>query len=140
LVQAFPKKWWVESDFTAPNLPLSFSQRILRGGLPVYGIKDFNDDEIKGTFYQSELQKTDVKDDDLWKMEQILKTRGKGLNKQYFAKWLHWANKFNSWQTDVGRGHPHAAFTIYVHLIEITKIEGRLPPDSIFNLGKGPTV
>lgn len=41
------------------------SQRILRGGLPVYRIKDFNDDEIKGTFYQSELQKTDVKDDDL---------------------------------------------------------------------------
>jgi hypothetical protein len=23
LVQAFPKKWWVESDFTAPNLPIS---------------------------------------------------------------------------------------------------------------------
>jgi hypothetical protein len=23
LIQAFPKKWWVESDFTAPNLPLS---------------------------------------------------------------------------------------------------------------------
>jgi len=23
LVQAFPKKWWVESDFTAPNLPLT---------------------------------------------------------------------------------------------------------------------
>jgi len=22
LVQAFPKKWWVESDFTASNLPL----------------------------------------------------------------------------------------------------------------------
>ena len=22
LVQAFSKKWWVESDFTAPNLPL----------------------------------------------------------------------------------------------------------------------
>jgi hypothetical protein len=22
LVQAFPKKWWVESDFTAPNLAL----------------------------------------------------------------------------------------------------------------------
>jgi hypothetical protein len=41
------------------------SQRILRGGLPVYRIKNFNDDDIKGTFYQSELQKTDVKDDDL---------------------------------------------------------------------------
>jgi hypothetical protein len=22
LVQAFPKKWWVESDFKAPDLPL----------------------------------------------------------------------------------------------------------------------
>ena len=22
LVEAFPKKWWVASDFTAPNLPL----------------------------------------------------------------------------------------------------------------------
>jgi hypothetical protein len=73
------------------------SQRIIRGGLPVYRIKDFNDDEIKGTFYQSELQKKDVKDDDLWKMEQILKTRGKRRHKQYFVKWLHWASKFNSW-------------------------------------------
>jgi hypothetical protein len=29
LVQAFLKKWWVESDFKAPNLPLSlrFKQR-----------------------------------------------------------------------------------------------------------------
>jgi hypothetical protein len=25
LVQAFLKKWWVESDFKAPNLPLSKS-------------------------------------------------------------------------------------------------------------------
>jgi hypothetical protein len=22
LVQAFPKKWWFESDFTVPNIPL----------------------------------------------------------------------------------------------------------------------
>jgi hypothetical protein len=30
------------------------SQRILRGGLPVYRIKDFNDDEIKGTSQQTD--------------------------------------------------------------------------------------
>jgi hypothetical protein len=28
LVQAFVKKWWVESDFKAPNLPLSFTALI----------------------------------------------------------------------------------------------------------------
>lgn len=73
------------------------SQRILRGGLPIYRITDFNGDEIKGTFYQSELQKTNVKDDDIWKVEKILKTRGKGLRKEYFVKWLRWPTKFNSW-------------------------------------------
>ncbi|XP_062599623.1 SCAN domain-containing protein 3-like [Saccostrea cucullata] len=43
------------------------SQRILRGGLPVYRVKDFDEEEIRGTFYQSELQKVDIKEDDLWK-------------------------------------------------------------------------
>jgi hypothetical protein len=30
LVQAFLKKWWVESDFKAPNLPLSLQKLIFR--------------------------------------------------------------------------------------------------------------
>lgn len=33
----------------------NISQRVLRGGLPVYRVKDFDDDKIKGIFYQSEL-------------------------------------------------------------------------------------
>jgi hypothetical protein len=70
---------------------------LLRGGLPIYRLKDFHDKEIKGTFYQSELQKVDVRDDDIWKMEKILKTKGTGNNKHYFIKWLHWSKKFNSW-------------------------------------------
>ena len=53
--------------------------------------------EIKGTFYQSELQKVEVRDDDMWKVENILKTRGRGVNKQYYVKWLYWPKKFNSW-------------------------------------------
>jgi hypothetical protein len=73
------------------------SQRIMRGGLAIYRLKDFHDEEIKGTFYQSELQKVYVRDDDIWKIEKILKTKGKGNNKQYFIKWLHWPKKFNSW-------------------------------------------
>ncbi|CAG2208281.1 unnamed protein product [Mytilus edulis] len=73
------------------------SQRILRGGLPVYRLIDFQDEEISGTFYQSEVQKVDVREDDMWKVEKILKTKGKGPNKQYYVKWLHWPKKFNSW-------------------------------------------
>jgi hypothetical protein len=66
------------------------AQRIMHGGLPIYRLKDFHDEEIKGTFYQSELQKVDVRDDDIWKIEKILKKKGKGNNKQYVIKWLHW--------------------------------------------------
>ena len=40
------------------------------GGLPIYRLKDFHDEEIKGTFYQSELQKVDVRDDDIWKIRE----------------------------------------------------------------------
>ena len=28
LVQALPKKWWLESDFTAPNLPLYYGSKV----------------------------------------------------------------------------------------------------------------
>jgi hypothetical protein len=69
----------------------------MSGGLPIYKLKDFHDEEIKGTFYQSELQKVDVGNDDMWKIEKKVKTKGKGNNKQYFIKWLHWPKKFNSW-------------------------------------------
>jgi hypothetical protein len=94
---------YIKNPFTRENDEkwtgeiFKISQNILRGGLPVYRLKDFHEKEIKGTFYQSELQNVDVRDDDLWKIEKVVKTRGKGRNKQYFVKWLHWPKKFNSW-------------------------------------------
>ncbi|XP_041350819.1 uncharacterized protein LOC121369811 [Gigantopelta aegis] len=57
----------------------------------------YDGDEILGTFYQPELQQIDAKEDNLWKVEKILKTRGRGLNKEHYVKWLNWPNKCNSW-------------------------------------------
>ena len=71
------------------------TQRIMRGGLPIYW-RILMTKKLKGTFYQSELQKVDVRDDDTGKLENILTTKGKGNNKQYFIKWLHRPKKFNS--------------------------------------------
>lgn len=83
------------------------SERRLRGGLPVYRLKDYLNDEIKGTFYQAELQKVDVREDDEFKVEKILRTKGRGRNKQYLVKWLHWPTKFNSWvNADDMKGYP----------------------------------
>ena len=63
---------------------------------PVYKLKDYDGEELKGTFYDKELQKV-IKQDDLYEVENILKKRGKGNNVQYLVKWLGYPNKFNSW-------------------------------------------
>ncbi len=38
------------------------SQRFWRSGVPIYKIKDYHAEEIKGTFYQSELQKINIQE------------------------------------------------------------------------------
>ena len=63
---------------------------------PVYKLKDYDDEELKGTFYDKELQKV-LKQDDIYEVEKILKKRGRGRNIQYFVKWAGYPNKFNSW-------------------------------------------
>jgi ribosomal protein L21E len=79
------------------------TKRYYRGQIPVYRLKDMQDEDIKGTFYQSELQKVDIHPDQLWKIEKILRSKGKGTNKQYLIKWKYYPAKFNSWvkATDV---------------------------------------
>ena len=75
----------------------TIAKRFRRGGVPIYRIKDYDGEDITGSFYQQELQKLDLKDNELFKIEPILKTKGSGVNKQYFVKWLYWPKKFNSW-------------------------------------------
>ena len=73
------------------------AKRYRREDVPIYRLKDYDGDAITGSFYQQELQKVDLSDDNLFKIETILKSRGTGQNKQYFVKWLYWPKKFNSW-------------------------------------------
>ena len=73
------------------------TKRYHRAYIPDYRLKDLNNDEIKGTFYQSELQKIDFDPEQSFKVEKILKTRGKGHKKQYFIKWLFYPSSFNTW-------------------------------------------
>ena len=63
---------------------------------PVYKLKDYNQEELSGTFYNEELQKV-IKEDDVYEVEKILKKRGKGKNREVYVKWLGYPAKFNSW-------------------------------------------
>ena len=55
-----------------------------------YLINDLNGEEIKGSFYEKELQKTDQKD---FRIEKVIKKKGDKL----FVKWKGYDNYFNSW-------------------------------------------
>jgi hypothetical protein len=55
-----------------------------------YKITDNNGEEIEGTFYQQELQKTSQ---EIFRIEKIIRKRG---NKS-LVKWLGYSDTFNSW-------------------------------------------
>ena len=57
---------WTEEVFVIKG-------RQRREGIPIYKLKDWNGEEIKGTFYQSELQKVNKSNDSLWRIEKVLK-------------------------------------------------------------------
>jgi transposase InsO family protein len=69
--------------------------------LPVtYSIQDQAGEDIKGKFYEDELQKI-TKSDSEYIVEKILKTRKRGGIIEYFVKWRSYPDKFNSWVKDV---------------------------------------
>lgn len=63
---------------------------------PVYRIKDWSSQPIKGSFYQEELIKV-VKEEEIYKIESILKTRKRNGTIEHFVKWLGYPKQFNQW-------------------------------------------
>ena len=55
-----------------------------------YVIRDLNGEEITGSFYEKELQKTNQKE---FRIEKVLKRKGDKL----YVKWKGYDNCFNSW-------------------------------------------
>ena len=55
-----------------------------------YLINDLKGEEIKGSFYEKELQKTDQKE---IRTEKVIKKKGNKL----YVKWKYYDNSFNSW-------------------------------------------
>lgn len=65
-----------------------------------YGLQDLLGEDIKGKFYEQELQKV-IKGDDVYIVEKIIKTRKRAGKIEYFVKWRSYPDKFNSWVDNV---------------------------------------
>ena len=61
------------------------------GNVPYYYLKDLNNEKLKGTFSEQELQKT--RQDDSYIIEKILKTN----KDKILIKWRGYNSSFNLW-------------------------------------------
>ena len=69
-----------------------------------YKIKDERGDIIKGSFYEEEVQKTNQKEN-IYLVEDVLKTRIKNKKKEYLIKWLGYNDSYNSWEPEENVEH-----------------------------------
>ena len=73
---------WTEESFKISKIQLT---------IPVtYKITDYNGEEIQGSFYEQELQKTSQ---DTFRIEKVLRRKGD----KSLAKWMRYPKLFNSW-------------------------------------------
>jgi len=85
------KKGVFEKGYTARWTEEVFTVSEVRYIDPItYKIVDYNNEEIKGSFYEQELQKATQ---ELFRIEKIIKKKG---NKS-LVKWLGYPDTFNSW-------------------------------------------
>ena len=73
---------WSEEMFIVKNIKNTV--------LWTYAISDLNGEEIVGSFYEKELQKTNQKE---FGIEKVIKRKGNKL----YIKWKGYNNSFNSW-------------------------------------------
>ena len=61
---------------------------------PTYKIQDLNGEDIEGTFYEQELQKSKQ---EIFRIEKIIRSRMKNGKKEILVKWEGYDKSFNSW-------------------------------------------
>lgn len=64
--------------------------------VPVYKITEYDGTPIKGTFYAQELQRVNVADN-VFRVDRVLKRRGKGKNAEVLVSFKGWPSKYNEW-------------------------------------------
>ena len=90
-VRITKKKKVFEKGYTTRWTEEIFTIKEIRDTKPItYILKDLNDKEIKGTFYEPELQKTEQQ---IYRIEKVIE-KEKGRS---FVKWKGYSDEFNSW-------------------------------------------
>ena len=85
--------------FDKPSANIKWSEELFKiysinkSNVITYKITDMNNEIIKETFYEKELQLSKMKEDGLYIIEKIIRKVGDN----YLIKWRNYSNDFNSW-------------------------------------------
>ena len=69
-------------------------------GIPIYKLKDWNNEPITGNFYAAELNPVSMDSENLFLIEKVLKRRKRAGKTELFVKWLDYPNSMNSWVSE----------------------------------------
>ena len=76
---------WTEEVFVV--------RKVNKGTIPTYKIEEWDGTTLQGTFYKQDLQKVTVMDDNIFRIEKIVKRKGNKV----LVNWKGWPDKYNSW-------------------------------------------
>ena len=81
---------WTGEIFTIIN-------KKMNQNIPMYQIKDYNNDTIQSYFYEPELQLAFLDENTIYKIEKIESRRKRKGIREVLVKWKGWPKRFNSW-------------------------------------------
>ena len=64
-----------------------------KGQVPTYKLEEWDGTPLEGTFYEQDVQKVNVKDNDIFRIEKIVKRKGNKM----LVQWKDWPQTYNSW-------------------------------------------
>ena len=76
---------WTEEVFVVKS--------VCKGRVPTYKVDEWDGSPVKGTFYAEHLQNVAVEDDDLFRIDKIVKRKGDKV----LVRWKGWPDKYDTW-------------------------------------------
>ena len=90
---AFSHSWTTELFIVVDRRTVS--------GTAKYKVIDYGREDIRGEFYEKELQKVYIGDNPVFKVEKVIKKRTRNKHMEYFVKFKSWPKKYNAWVDEV---------------------------------------